>query len=79
MEEAGDHPFFVEPGAACEIQRVDTVELVIFAVIDQAQDGLGDRPPRRLYLPWQNKLGTPAEFPRPINQCALSGRSTCRF
>ncbi len=43
MEEAGDHPLFVEPGAACEIQRIDAVELVVLAVIDQVQDGVGDR------------------------------------
>ncbi len=43
MEEAGNHPLFVEPGALRKIQHVDTVKLVVFALIDQPSDGIGDR------------------------------------
>ena len=43
MEEAGNHPLFVEPGALRKIQHVDAVELVILAVVDQPRDGIGNR------------------------------------
>ena len=35
MQEAGNHPLFVEPGSLGEIQHVDAVEFVILAVLDQ--------------------------------------------
>jgi len=40
---AGNHPLFVEPGALRKIQHVDTVKLVVFALIDQPSDGISDR------------------------------------
>ena len=43
MQEAGNHPLFVEPGAPGKIQDVDPVELVVFAVLDQPCNGVGDR------------------------------------
>ena len=43
MEEAGNHPLFVEPGALGKIQHVDAVELVILAPVDQPRDGIGNR------------------------------------
>ena len=35
VQEAGNHPLFVEPGSAGEVQGVDPVELVILALLDQ--------------------------------------------
>ena len=43
MEEAGNHPLFVEPGPRGKIQHIDPVELVVLAVLDQPRDGVGDR------------------------------------
>src|ERR1700730_3639485 len=43
MEEAGDHPFFVEPGPLGKIQHIDSVELVILALVDQPRDSIGHR------------------------------------
>ncbi len=43
MEEAGNHPLFVEPGAFRKIQHIDTVKFVVLAFIDQPRNGVGDR------------------------------------
>ena len=43
MQEAGDHPLFVEPGTPREIQHVDAVELVILALLDQLQNSVRNR------------------------------------
>ena len=43
MQEAGDHPLFVETGTLGKIQDIDSIELVVFAVLDQPSDGVGDR------------------------------------
>ena len=43
MEEAGNHPLFVQPGALGEIQQIDPVEPVILALLDQVHDRICDR------------------------------------
>src|ERR1700674_3684929 len=42
MQEAGNHPFFVEPTAPGKIQDVDAIELVVFALVDQLGDSVRD-------------------------------------
>ncbi len=43
MQEAGNHPLLVEPGPRRKVQRVDTVEFVVLALVDQPHDGVGNR------------------------------------
>ena len=43
MQEAGNHPLFVEPGPRREIQHIDAVELVVLAFFDQLLDSIGHR------------------------------------
>jgi len=43
MEEAGNHPLFVEPGPRRKVQHVDAVELVVLALLDQYPDRIGHR------------------------------------
>jgi hypothetical protein len=40
VEKARNHLFFVEPGPLRKIQRVDAVELMVFASLNQVQDGI---------------------------------------
>ena len=41
MQEAGNHPLLVEPGARRKIQQVDPVEFAVLALVDQPLDGVG--------------------------------------
>ncbi len=43
MQEAGNHPLFVEPATSGKIQHVDSVELVVLALVDELGDSVGDR------------------------------------
>ena len=43
LQEAGDHLFLVKTVLFGKIQRIDAVELVILAVLDQSYDGIGHR------------------------------------
>jgi len=43
MEEAGNHPLFVQPGSPRKIQQVDPVEFVVLALINKPRNGIGDR------------------------------------
>src|ERR1019366_2785177 len=43
MQEAGNHPLFVEPGTPGKIQDIDPIELVVFAMVDQRGDSVRDR------------------------------------
>ena len=43
MEETGNHLLLVESRPPREIQHIDAVELVVFAVFDQARDRIGHR------------------------------------
>src|ERR1700757_1344534 len=44
VQEAGNHLLFVEPGALGKVQGVDSIELMIFTVLDQPYDGIRDGP-----------------------------------
>jgi len=44
MQEAGNHLLFVEAGALGKVQGVDSIELMIFTVLDQPCDGIRDGP-----------------------------------
>ncbi len=43
MQEAGNHPFLVQPRAFGKIQYVDPVEPVILTLLDQMHDRIRDR------------------------------------
>ena len=42
MQEAGNHPLFVETGAPGKVQGVDPIEFVVCAVVDQLCNGVRD-------------------------------------
>src|ERR1700740_2539858 len=44
VQETGNHLLFVEAGALGKIQGVDSIELMIFTVLDQPRDGICDGP-----------------------------------
>src|ERR1700722_15391930 len=44
MQEAGNHLLFVEAGALGKVQGVDSIELMIFTLLDQPCDGIRDCP-----------------------------------
>ena len=44
VQEAGNHLLFVEAGALGKVQGVDSIELMIFTVLDQPCDGIRDGP-----------------------------------
>ena len=71
MEEAGDHPLFVEPGTLREIQHVDAVELVVLALLDQLQDRVGNR--RIGGLPQHRKLGLDVAHAGTLDETAKAG------
>src|SRR5271155_744705 len=44
VQEAGNHLLFVEAGALGKVEGVNSIELVIFTVLDQPCDGIRDGP-----------------------------------
>src|SRR6266446_4181034 len=66
MEEAGNHPLFIEPRALRKIQHVDAVKLVVLAVRDQVSERIGHRRIGGLFQ--QRKLGLGVAHTRSLEQ-----------
>ena len=43
MQEAGNHPLFVEAAAPGKVQDIDPIEFVVLALVDEPSDGVCDR------------------------------------
>jgi hypothetical protein len=42
MQEGGNHPLFVETAAPRKVQDIDSIELVVFAFVDEPSYGVCD-------------------------------------
>ena len=72
MQEAGNHPLFVEPGSRRKIQHIDAVEFVVLAVFDQPPNRIGHR--RVGGLLQQRKLGLGVAHLASLEQIARASK-----
>src|SRR6516165_9369701 len=79
VQEAGNHLFFVEAGLLGKVQGVDSIELMIFTILDQPCDGIRDG--RIGGLLQNRKLGLDVAHDSNLNgitdTCLAAPRSTC--
>src|SRR6516165_11216951 len=71
VQEAGNHLLFVEAGALGKVQGVDSIEFMIFAVLDQPCDGIRDGSIGGLFQ--NRKLGLDVAHDSNLNRIAATG------